>query len=200
MPSTRDPQYAARLATLERAWWKKVVPDPYRWFLRRQRLGFVLDVGCGIGRGLRYLDGNGVGIDHSEAAVATCRQQGFTACTPDEFDRSGHARPGRFDALVCSHVLEHLSVDDEHALLATYLPYVRAGGRVVLITPQQRGYASDATHVRFVDDHALADVATRFGLTGAPRSFPLPRWFGRAFTYNEFVLVATMPATPVRRS
>ena len=101
MPSTRDPQYAARLATLERAWWKKVVPDPYRWFLRRQRLGFVLDVGCGIGRGLRYLDGNGVGIDHNEAAVGTCRQQGFTACTPDEFDRSGHARPGRFDALVC---------------------------------------------------------------------------------------------------
>jgi len=198
VPSTREPQYAARLASLERAWWKKLVPDPYRWFLRRQQLGFVLDVGCGIGRGLRYLDGHGVGVDHSEAAVAACRQQGFAAYTPGEFDRSEHARPGRFDALVCSHVLEHLSRDDGHTLLATYLPYVRSGGRVVLITPQERGFGSDTTHERFVDDVALAALVAPFGLVGRPRSFPLPRWCGRWFTYNEFVLVASTAGASAR--
>lgn len=190
MSSTSDPRYAERLASLERVWWKQVVPDPYRWFLRRQHLGFVLDVGCGIGRGLRYLDGNGVGVDHSEASVASCRAQGFQAFTPTEFASSAFAAPGRFDALVCSHVLEHLTSDEQGDLLATYLPNVRAGGRVVLITPQERGQASDATHVTFVDDHALARLAARFGLVGAPRSFPLPRVAGKAFRYNEFVLVA----------
>jgi hypothetical protein len=67
---------------------------------------------------------------------------------------------------------------------------VRGGGRVVLITPQERGQASDATHVTFVDDRALASLARRFGLVGEPRSFPLPRIAGKAFRYNEFVLVA----------
>ena len=191
MSSTSDPQYAERLASLERVWWKQVVPDPYRWFLRRQHLGFVLDVGCGIGRGLRYLDGNGVGVDHSEASVASCRAQGLTAFTPGEFSASEHARPGRFDALVCSHVLEHLTAPEQHELLDTYLPFVRADGRVVLITPQERGQASDATHASFVDSDRLRALADRFGLVGAPRSFPLPRIAGKAFRYNEFVLVAS---------
>jgi SAM-dependent methyltransferase len=190
VPSTQDPQYAARLTSLERAWWKKVVPDPYQWFLRRLHLGFTLDVGCGIGRGLRYLDGNAVGIDHSPAAVQACRQQGFVAYTPDEFERSDHARPGRFDALLASHVLEHLTATEADDLLRTYLPFVRDGGGVVLIAPQERGYRSDATHVRFVDTSALRALAADFGLHGRVRSFPLPRLAGRAFTYNEFVLVA----------
>ena len=33
-----------------------------------------------------------------------------------------------------------------------YLPGLRAGGKVLFICPQERGYASDATHVRFTDD------------------------------------------------
>ena len=195
MPSTSDPQYAERLASLERVWWKRFVPDPYRAFLRRQHLGFALDIGCGIGRGLRYLDGNGVGVDHSEASVAACRAQGFEAYTLSGFTASDHAIPGRFDALVCSHVLEHLTAGEQHDLLSTYLPFVRPGGTVVLITPQERGQASDATHVTFVDAAALDALAHEFGLVGSARSFPLPRVAGKAFRYNEFVLVARLSVT-----
>ena len=41
---------------------------------------------------------------------------------------------------------------------------------------------------------ALADLASSFGL-GVRRSysFPLPRWTGQLFTYNEFVLLAQKP-------
>ena len=56
----------------QQVWWKKAlnVQAPYRWNLRRQRLGRTLDVGCGIGRNLETLDPGSVGVDHNEHSVA----------------------------------------------------------------------------------------------------------------------------------
>lgn len=167
------------------------VQAPYRWNLRRLRLGFTLDVGCGIGRNLVNLDGNAVGIDHNSDAVAMAVHRGLTAFTPDEFNRSQFARPGTFDSLLAAHVIEHMSRPGAFELLRTYLPYVRSGGAVVLITPQERGFRSDPSHVDFVDLRALEVISDELGLAVQRRySFPFPRVFGKVFTYNEFVLVA----------
>lgn len=188
---TTDPAYAERLAAIEGAWWKRYVPNPYRWNLRRMKLGRVIEPGCGIGRNLGYLNGNGVGVDHNAAAVAMCRQRGLTAYTPDEFDRSPDAVFSSYDTLLCAHLLEHLSEPEAVALVAHYRAYVRPGGQVVFITPQERGQRSDVTHVRFCDFAALRSIATAAGLeVRRERSFPLPRWAGRWFVYNEFVMVS----------
>ena len=40
-------------------------------------------------------------------------------------------------------------------ILASYLPYIRPRGRVVFITAQERGFASDSTHIAFSDHSAL---------------------------------------------
>jgi SAM-dependent methyltransferase len=195
MEGTETGEYAELLATLQGARWKRYVPNPYRWFLRRQRLGFTLDVGCGIGRGLGYLDGHGVGVEHNPASVRICRERGFTAYLPDEFLASEYATPGRFDALLSAHVIEHLTPADAADMLATYLPFVRAGGQVLLITPQERGFATMPTHITFTDDDALTRLCTDAGLlVRRTRSFPLPRAAGKWFTYNEFVTHATVPA------
>jgi SAM-dependent methyltransferase len=195
MPATDTAAYADRLDEVQGARWKRYAPNPYRWFLRHQRLGFTLDVGCGVGRGLDYLGGNGVGVDHNTEAVRRCRQRGFEAFTPDEFVTTPFAMPARFDAMLSAHVVEHLSPDDGGALLRTYLPYVRPGGRVLLITPQERGFGSDPTHVTFTDDDALAQLCTGAGLlVRRRRSFPLPRFAGRWFVYNEFIVEASVPA------
>jgi len=163
-------------------------------WLRRQNLGFTLDVGCGLGRSLLYLDGNGVGVDHNAEFVAICRERGLQAYTPEEFPTSPFATEGRFDALMCLHVLEHLDDGVAEPLLRGYLEYVRPGGKVVLVTPQERGYASDSTHTRFVDGHALVSLAENLGLeVDGWGSFPLPRRAGRAFIYNEFHVVASVP-------
>ena len=191
--STEDAAYADRLARLETVWWKRWfdVQRPYRWNLRRLEPGFTLDIGCGLGRNLSHLGGNGVGIDHNEESVATARKRGLRAFTPDEFAASEYATPGRFDSLLCAHVVEHMGRDDAVALLAPYLAYVRRGGKVILITPQERGFRSDPTHVTFVDFDGLAELARALGLQPEnARSFPFPRAAGRAFTYNEFVTVA----------
>ncbi len=190
---TSGVEYTQRLRRLEGARWKRLlsVQAPYRWNVRRLRLGFTLDVGCGIGRNLRHLDGNGVGVDHNPTSVAEARAAGLYAYTPEEFRASGYAEPGRFDSMLLAHVLEHLSEDESRDLVAGYLPYLRPGGRVVFITPQERGYASDGTHVRFVGFAEASAQAEALGLrVTRAYSFPLPRAAGRVFTYNEFVVVS----------
>ncbi len=191
--STQAAGYAQRLSDLQGARWKRVldVQRPYRRHLRRMRLGRTLDVGCGIGRNLEHLEGSGVGVDHNAEAVATCRARGFDSYTTEEFPTS--VASGRaFNALLFSHVLEHMTRADAVTLVHTFLPYVERPGTVVFVTPQERGYASDATHMEFMDLDVLAEIADRCGLAvERSESFPFPRLFGKVFTYNEFVVVAT---------
>lgn len=202
-PDTAAAEYAERLRRLETARWKRLldVQAPYRWNLRRLRLGRTLDVGCGIGRNLAHLtDGRHpapVGVDHNPTSVALARERGFRAWTVAEFldGRAGDdARPGSFDSLLAAHLVEHLPEDQAREVLGSYLPYLRPGGRVVLITPQERGYPTDPTHVRFCGWPELTALAGDLGLTVLRRySFPFPRPAGRIFPYNEFVLVARRP-------
>ena len=187
---TRSDDYAARLQRREEARWKRWlnVQAPYRWNLRRLNLGFTLDAGCGIGRNLAALDG--VGVDHNAAAIAVARERGFTAYTPEEFAATEFAAADRFDTLLLAHVVEHMPADEAGALLGRYLPYLRHGGRVVLIAPQEAGFRSDDTHVEFVDDAALRALLEAHGLdVFREYSFPFFRGVGRFLRYNEFVSV-----------
>ncbi|MDN3920475.1 class I SAM-dependent methyltransferase [Roseateles violae] len=195
--STESVSYTRELQRKEGIWWKRLIPVqlPYRWNLQRLRLGFVLDLGCGIGRNLRNLDGNGVGVDHNDQSVQTSRLRGYRAFTPAQFMESPYARCGTFDSLLLSHVAEHMHEDECIALLNEYLPFVRPSGQVVLICPQEAGYASDATHVQFMDFEALTRSLAALGISPERSySFPLPRSFGRFFKYNEFVAVGKVPA------
>lgn len=180
--------YARRLQGLQQPLWKRLfdVQAPYRWNLRRLKPGRTLDVGCGLGRNLQHIKGDGVGIDPNEACVAAARTKGFEAYTPRDFPG------GQFDSVLLAHVLEH--VDDPDGLLSRYLPNLRMGGQVILITPQEKGYASDETHVRFLDLSALTKIVASLDLkVERAFSFPFPRWAGRIFKYNEFVVTARKP-------
>ena len=74
-------------------WWKptSVVQAPYRWNIRRLGLGRTLDVGCGVGRNLLHLDGNGVGVDTNRHSVAIATDRGLSAYTADAFPDSHEA-------------------------------------------------------------------------------------------------------------
>lgn len=190
---TGEAAYTERLLALETRWWKRVVPvqAPYRWNLRRLRPGYTLDIGCGLGRNLEHLGGSGVGIDHNPTSVAVVRARGFVAYTPEAFEASTDATEGAFDSILLAHVAEHMTSDEVVDLVGSYVRYLREDGKVIFMCPQERGFRSDATHVEFMDIDALADIASRLGLTViAAASFPFPRAAGRWFAYNEFVVVA----------
>jgi SAM-dependent methyltransferase len=188
---TRGPEYAARLEQLSGARWKRWldVQAPYRWNLRRLRLGRTLEVGCGVGRNLAHLPPGSVGIDPNPHAVEGACRRGCTALLPEAFRASAHAALP-FDALLCAHVLEHMDGSEARELLAGHVGFLRPAARVVLVTPQEAGFRSDPTHVRFLDFDSL-----RVLLEGAgcdllrAYSFPFPRAAGRIFPHNEFVVV-----------
>jgi len=193
---TRSREYTERLVRLQRAPWKRLlrVQAPYRWNLRRLRPGFTLEVGCGIGRNLEHLDGNAVGLDLNPFSVAEARRSGLRALTPAEFAASSWCRPAAFDSLLLSHVAEHMRREELLALLREHLAYVRPGGLLILVTPQEVGFRSDPSHVEFLDTAALRSVADTLALVPVrDYSFPFPRFFGRLFVYNEFVSVSRRP-------
>lgn len=197
--ATAGPTYARRLQRLSTATWKTQldVQAPYRWHLRYLQLGRVLDVGCGIGRNLAHLQGNGIGVDHNPTSVMLARFDGWTAYCPAEFLTSPHARSGAFDSLLLAHVVEHLSRAQGEQLMADYVGYLRPGGRIIVITPQERGYASDDTHIRFVNLAESCDLLAAAGATvERTYSFPFTRAIGKVFPYNEFVAIGRLPSYP----
>ena len=194
MGDTRDSEYTDRLRLRTFATWKVRlnVQAPYRWNLRRQRLGRTLDVGCGIGRNLSALDPGSIGIDHNPTSVAFARENGLDAMTTREWSAVAHEYFDAFDSMLIAHVIEHVPREDARQLILDYLPALKAGGKVFMICPQERGYSSDATHVSWTTGQDLEELAIACDLVpGRWQSFPLPRAVGRWFTYNEFTLVAT---------
>jgi SAM-dependent methyltransferase len=196
---TTDEAYTERLRSLTGARWKQLldVQRPYRWNLQRLDPGRTLDVGCGIGRQLVALPEGSVGVDHNPHSIEYVRSLGLTGLTVDEFNESEFAKPGSYDSILLGHVLEHMTRDQGVALLRDYLPYLRPGGKIIVFCPQEAGFASDATHVQFFDDAAIASILTDLGLVVTRNtSFPFPRPAGKYFKYNEFVVVAQLPSAP----
>lgn len=193
MSSTAEAEYTKRLVNLQSIWWKRIfdVQAPYRWNIRRLNLGKTLDLGCGIGRNLKHLHLDSVGIDHNPHSIEICTQLGLKAYLPSDFEKSELARGESFDAILIAHVLEHTLFNDALSLIRDYLKFLRPNGRVVLITPQELGYSSDETHLTFFDFGLLTKIANDLNLkVETKRSFPFPRAAGKFFKYNEFNLIA----------
>lgn len=193
---TDEDEYAHRLHTAESVWWKRMlrVQAPYQWNVRRHQLGRTLDIGCGIGRNLGQLEAGSVGVDHNAASVQIARSRGLNAMTTEEFLSSDLAEPGSFDGILLAHVIEHLTPESGRELMGRYVQFLRPGGKVLFICPQERGYATDPTHVRWTTFDELDELSRETGLLPiGRRSFPFPRWAGKAFPYNEFNLLARKP-------
>ena len=189
-----DREYAARLVRLQTARWKQWlgVQAPFRWNLRRLDPGFMLEIGCGIGRNLLHFGRTAVGVDTNEYCVRFARSRGLIAMTPAQFHQAAeYNRPGLFDSILLAHVAEHMTEEQAVVLLQEYVPFLKSGGRLILLGPQEAGFRSDATHVAMMDFAALSRIAERVGCRPEREySFPFPRFMGRWFTYNEFVVVS----------
>ena len=194
MKDTTELAYKTRLVNADTRWKRLLdVQRPYRWNLQRLDLKNVLDVGCGIGRNLQNLKRIGVraiGVDHNEHSIDEAKSRGFEALTSEQFLKAYTNNQPAFDAILLSHVLEHMQAAEATQVIKDYLPYLKPGGLVVSITPQEAGYKTDPTHINFVDLSSIQQMMEEAALTFENGySFPFPRWVGKIFTYNEFVAV-----------
>jgi SAM-dependent methyltransferase len=158
----------------------------------------VLDVGCGdgsLGRAIKDRQpAEVVGLTYSraEADVAARSLDRVEVTDLNEFQPAGL---GRFDCVVCSHVLEHLCWPDRFLVAAR--PLLAPGGRLVVALPnvlawRQRlaflagrfrytdGGLMDRTHFRFFDWRTARDlvggVGYRIVSASADGVFPLARF------------------------
>ncbi|MEI6148074.1 MAG: class I SAM-dependent methyltransferase [bacterium] len=96
--------------------------------------GRILEVGCGDGSKLDWFEILGwqaEGLDVDQKAVENARRQKRPVHSGDLF--SQHYPAETFDAVVMSHVIEH--VVDPAALLRECHRIMKAGARLVLLTP-----------------------------------------------------------------
>jgi len=185
--------YALRLQLISKKRYKRLLGpiNPYRRNLRNLVRGNCLEVGCGIGRNLSYLDNSdNVGIDLNPYALDVAKSLGHTVMLNSEF-RSHNQYLSVFDNLLFSHVLEHMDQAAATDLIKDYLPYLNKDGKLIIICPQKRGFDSDESHVEFMDFEKLNTIINNCRMKiVASSSHPLPLVFSKVFIYNEFVVTA----------
>jgi SAM-dependent methyltransferase len=193
MKDTRGVDYTERLIRLEKKRWKDVldVQRPYRWNINRLNPGKTLEVGCGIGRLLKYLPEGSVGVDHNAHSIKACTDEGMITFQTEEFFKSKYAKKNHYDSILLAHVVEHMTPEENVKVLSSYLPFLKKDGKLIIICPQEKGFTTDETHVELYDFDGLAKLLKQINFAiHKKQSFPFPRPAGRIFTYNEFVVTA----------
>jgi len=118
-------------------------------FLKDVSPGKLLDVGCGAGVFLHRMHDLGwsvTGIDFDAKAIENAKKKYGDGLTFMNTDLPGARFPDNsFDAVTMSHVIEH--VPDPVALLIEIRRILKAGGRLVITTPNIRSFG----HEKFQD-------------------------------------------------
>ena len=154
----------------------------------------VLDVGCGNGANMRLLAELGhdvMGLTLSEAESLEVQKQGYKCSVCDINAEAPPFPRNSFDALLFSHVLEHVAQPEE--VLKRYVQLLRPGGGVYVALPNVMQFGQrwqfvrgrfryrdiglmDHTHLRFFDfftarqliENAGIKITRHFGLGQFP--------------------------------
>ena len=167
--------------------------------------GRVLDFGCSTGRLLSCLPASlaKLGVEVSESAAAVARSRGVTLIDEAALFSGAH---GRFDAILCTDVFEHLI--EPMTFLQPLVAALAPGGLFVLVTgnasmlPKDFGFAEAwyfrlASHLQMLSERHVGWLAQRLALQvlGMKRcchyDVPAPerlRQRARFYAYRQFKL------------
>lgn len=181
---------------------RKLIRRLYLWKARSYLEGKTLDIGCGVGELLATLPPGSRGLEYNRDTVVYCRGLGLNVEWYDGFADDWMLSPissaEGFDSMVISHVLEHLETPS--AVLPKLLAAASNLGihRVLVIVPTRAGYASDPTHLTFVDREMLdAAIDETPWKTARSQYFPgNSRRVGNRFRYHELQYLLVPPQQP----
>lgn len=170
----------------------------------------LLDVGCGAGDNAALLNKRQpslkiYGITHSSAEAALAEQYMEHCWIADiESDWPMDLQEARFDAILFSHVLEHLR--DPAAILARFATLLNSGGEVLIAVPNilswrmrmqfllgrfeyESAGVLDETHLRFFTyetaDRYLLAQCTDLNLEFKGVSGSVPLWWLRRYLFPK---------------
>ena len=136
-------------------WYQKIINPDYE---QEKLLNFVhqfiqpkakiVDIGCGYGRYLIPLKQAGydvVGIEQNQHIVQHNVAQGLNCLTPDDFKQDNR----KFDAIICSHIIEHFTPNDLFVFLNEHLAKLKENGYLFIATPLYSDhFYDDFDHVK----------------------------------------------------
>ena len=132
----------------------------------------IVDIGCGMGQFLIFLQANGyknhVGIDVSEEAVAYCVSHGLHAEKQHALAHlAGH--PNTYDAIVMNDLIEHFTKPEMFDLVGACYEALRPNGVVLIKTVNAanpilgtHSMAMDLTHELILSEESLAQLLNVF--------------------------------------
>lgn len=125
----------------------------------------IADAGCGAGALLKYLADNlqvgamFTGYDFSEKAVELVQKSGFAGRVADFRTYSPNGDAHSYDAVVSTHVIEHVADDERFVTLLRAL--VKPGGTVVVATPWREEIQGHFEHVRGYTEESLRELLSK---------------------------------------
>jgi 2-polyprenyl-3-methyl-5-hydroxy-6-metoxy-1,4-benzoquinol methylase len=150
--------------------------ERFRGYLPANKSAQILDVGCGVGFFLRFLQANGymnaVGIDTSPQQVSVARRFGVRGVTECEWKSFLTGKSSQFEFILIDNVIEHLHKDEITELLQLVLMALVPGGRVYVSTPNAGSLFGaplafiDLTHEVFFTLASLRQVLMACGFVG----------------------------------
>ena len=113
----------------------------------------ILDLGCGRGELLELLQDSGYvvrGVDLNQVMVSLCRERGFDVAERDLLEYLSEQPDSTIGAIVCLHVIEHLSYELLIAILAETVRVLKPGGLAIFETPNPENVRV-ASHTFYLD-------------------------------------------------
>lgn len=153
-------------------------------FMDENSLKRVLDVGCGTGRLVKFLNEEGfeaMGCDNQETAVKYAKKLIKNAVVKASATKLPFKK-GSFDLVCCVSVLEHLIKKDTKKFLTEAKRVLAPNGFVLLVTPNfatplryiqgERWFGySDPTHVNFFTPGKLSGLLRSYGFINVKLHF-----------------------------
>lgn len=122
--------------------------------------GKLIDVGCGLGWFLRYMNAryptlDTTGTDHSQLAVDTTIAFGGKAFQSDCY-KFARGQEGVYDYVSAQEIIEHVSSPSK--LLKECKQALRPGGKVLITTPVRGRYIEADDHMQEFSPKELTDL------------------------------------------